>query len=241
MNDAQKHWIDSVALWMRRAFTWKNESRQVSEIEMRFGMRGKGDTLFASGVGVQAWHRVKNMFFASLDHFLFAREPESVMEIVHLYDDNTRRIRHHDGTITQESKIALSHFDTDFTFPGSEYTENFCVRLSHNIEETLKESQEKHENAWSNAKMVRARARTTYYYKMWRIDLSTVQQGNTLTQLQCNPALYEIEVELIPSEIDWSQHDYHYLASSLYTQLCSISQALCNVPQNALAVPMEKK
>jgi len=246
LTEAQKKWCDQVALWLREQL--KTVSHSETEIELRFGTytdsvaasaAGNADNFgsFVSGVSADQWHRVREMF-AAMESTVHTRPPESVLDIVFLYNDQEkgkswRRIHHADGSLTVDQKIKLSNVETVMQTAGCR--EKFGVRISHSSEKELVPSA--HNEGPTNASLVRVRARTSYWYKMWRIDLSLVQQGCDKERALNAPASYEIEVELLLELIDWSKHDFHYLALSLLLRIGDIAANIAGISPNKVTMP----
>ena len=225
LNEAQKKWIDAVAIWLREQ-TLHSETEstaQAHEIELRLGTFAKtrGAATFVSGVSSDDWHRVRDMFALTKDQTVFSQEPESHLEIIYVDGENqVRKVEQADGKVRRETKTLVNR--CEFGLEGGTDRQDMALRLSHNVEKALDDGAA-NEHSFS---FVRARARTTYYHKMWRIDLSLVQQGKTIADAETAAALYEIEIELLPNRVDWSVHSYQYLATSLFLELNAIHSAM---------------
>ena len=223
----------------------------VDEIEMRFGIfsadsRTFETSQFCNGVKLEQFQRARQLCCA-LDPTLHASPPESVLEVVTHYGEcNLRKIQCADGTARHEHKVSVSSYNMAFSIDSAERPPDSLgafardgivgVRFAHSretrIADTLAEN--------LVPRFVRLRARSSYYYKMWRIDLTIVQQGLNIELARTAPAVYEIEVELLPERIDWSRHTFHYLATALLLKVREFGST-CDVgaliADNAITLP----
>lgn len=258
LDEQRKKWCDTVAIWLRTQL--QSVELDKSEIELRFGVYANASKMhtdnsdhnsadadvgaFVSGVDVRAWQRVRTMF-ACMDRAAHAKPPESTLEVVSVYYDDGnsssskgnvwRKIERADGTVTRERKTKISQ--QDYVFREQQTNRLIGARLSHSLETPLGDN-ETCDDALLEPSLVRVRARTSYWHKMWRIDLTLVQQGSNRKTAASAPALYEIEIELLPQLIDWSKHDFHYLALSLLLKIKEISESLTDAVHTvATALP----
>jgi len=213
LSEEQRQFIDATALWLKAHVQDKD-----GEIELRFGSMSNNDS-FISGVNVHGWQRVRTLL-CNMTPDACACPPQSLLEIVSVYDNGKyRHIEHADGTMTRQQKTAVAQRNLVFREPISKQL--VACRLSHSTETSLPPK-----TSTSAPTLARIRARTSFWHRMWRIDVSMVQQGPNKEAAANAPTLYEIEVELEQNRIDWSRHDFHYLALSLLLKIQEISAAL---------------
>lgn len=224
LKESQKKWIDNVALWLK---TQLQSNAENSEIELRFGnYNNKG---FVSGVGVAAWKRVQAIF-ANSDPSLFCFPPKSELEIVTLYEtadggrQAIRRIEHANGSQTLQKKHTESQKNCTIVCGDAK---TIAVRLTHSREIAVPDDAKE----FSTVAMVRVRARTSFFYKMWRIDLTMVQQGVDRDVASHAPAVYEIEVELLQQQVDWTRYDFHYIAVSSLLRIEEIAKTIMSLQE----------
>lgn len=222
LSESQKQFVDVVAVWLKNQLDQCVKKSQ-SEIELRFGhmqsLEGNHkNNHFVNGVSVHEWHSVRQAF-ANIDVDAQSSPAQTVLEIVKVFESchqksTLRSIEHVDGTHTNQCKTQLA--EKNFQLIDA-FGHQMSVRLSHNLEEP-------HDIDYLHLTPVtiRARARTTFWHRMWRIDLSQVQQGADEVAVEMAPALFEIEVELLQDRIDWSKHDFHYVALSLLLKIGEI-------------------
>jgi hypothetical protein len=239
LTEEQRQFLDSTALWLRTQLAEHHQEN--SEIEVRFGSF-TADTsahrplgAFVSGVNITAWQRVRALFCNTTPD-AHACPPQSVLEIVTLSSDgdSRRQIEHADGTVTHQRKTRIAQRNVLFREPHSKQL--VACRLSHSTETTPAATSSASLSSTA-ALLVRIRARTSFWHRMWRIDLSMVQQGLDREAASRAPAVYEVEVELEPARVDWSRHDFHYLALSLLLKIQEISAALVGVPGDDKQLP----
>lgn len=239
LDESQKKWIDSVALWLKAQVedaqskkTQEKTNSAVSEIELRFGtFLNAAEVLhdkkhlgsFVSGINITAWKRIQAMF-ANADPTMFTLPPQSELEIISIFDDDeqvVRSIEHADGSVTTEKKLLIA--EKNFVFREPSTMQLICVRLAHNREIPVNEIVTKLPS------LVRVRARTSFWHRMWRIDLSMIQQGVDNDAASRAPAIFEVELELLHHLVDWTRYDFHYLASSMLLKIQEITEALLDV------------
>lgn len=222
LTESQKKFVDVVAVWLKQQLD-KNENNKQTEIELRFGhMQSLEGTLknshFVNGVSINEWHRVREAF-TNMEAEAQSNPAQTVLEIVKIFENThtkstLRSIEHADGTHTNQCKknVAEKNFQLVDVFGNQ-----ISARLSHNLE-----IPQEIDFLHATPVTIRARARTTFWHRMWRIDLSQVQQGADEEAVEMAPALFEIELELLQDCIDWSKHDYHYIALSLLLKVGEI-------------------
>lgn len=229
----QKECVDLLAHWLETSLVRQTDANSVEhvgdsndEIEMRFGIfsadsRTFETSQFCNGVKLEQFQRARKLCCA-LDPTQQTSPPESALEVVTHYGEcNLRKIQCADGTTRHEHKVAVSSCNMAFSIDSVERPPDSLgafsrdgivgVRFAHSRETRISETHAEH----LVPRFVRLRARTSYYFKMWRIDLTIVQQGLNTELARTAPAVYEIEVELLPERIDWSRHSFHYLAAAL--------------------------
>lgn len=213
LSESQKKFVDTVAMWLKTQLERKDAAGEM-EIELRFGYFHEKNSNFVSGVGVVPWQNVRSAL-ANVESEAQCKAPQTVLEIVKIYESPSkiytlRSIEHANGKVTTQCKTNIAQ--RNFAFMDQET----CARLSSSVETP-------HEIDLSQPPvLIRARARTTFWYGMWRIDLSQVQQGIDESSVELAPAVDEIEIELLPDRVDWSKHDYHYVSLSLLLKIGEI-------------------
>ena len=239
LSESQKQFLDAVAIWLKTQLE-KNENAKHSEIELRFGHNQSLDeksSNFVNGVGIHEWQNVREAF-AHMEPESQSKPAQTVLEIVKIYENtsktkNIRSIEHADGSKTNQCKINMAQKNFQFI---NENGQQISARLSHSIELP-------HEIDVVQATpfLIRARARTTFWHRMWRIDLSQVQQGCDEDAVEMAPALFEIELELLQDRIDWSKHDFHYIALSLLVKVGEILHFMREKSNDDITLPEVKQ
>ncbi len=238
LSESQKQFVDAVAIWLKTQLE-KNSDTKTSEIELRFGhlqsLDGGSGGNFVNGVNINSWHHVREAL-AHCEIEAQSKPPESVLEIVKIYESgvkscNLRVIEHADGSKTSQCKINLAQKN----FRILNQQQQISVRLSHSVETPQEIDQTQ------APVLIRGRARTTFWHRMWRIDISQIQQGGDEDAVEMAPALYEVEIELLRDNIDWSKHDYHYVALSLLVKIGEILNFMSDLPNDDMVLPEMKE
>lgn len=238
ISESQKQFLDSVAIWLKTQLE-KNDNPKQSEIELRFGHCQSFDNSektvnFVNGIGVAEWHRIREAL-ACTETEAQSKPPQTVLEIIKIYENSSktqtlRSIEHADGTKTNQCKINVAQ--RNFQFNDATCGTQVAGRLSHSVE-----LPHDIDIVTTTPILIRARARTTFWHRMWRIDLSQVQQGADEDAVEMAPALFEVEIELLQDRIDWSKHDYHYIALALLVKVGEILNFMKEKPKDTVELP----
>jgi hypothetical protein len=249
LTDEESQFIKDTALWLKTHLATPTQAEAACEIELRFGSFADSHAssssasapasryAFVSGLNINAWQRVRTLL-CSTDPDAHANAPKSVLEIVTAYGDGNRQIEHADGSVTRQYKALLGRRDWVLREPQTRQL--VACRLSHSVERQASASASAVGHGKSKVgTTTRIRARTSFWHRVWRIDLTIVQQGLDREAASRAPALYEIEIELEPQRIDWSKQDYHYLAHSLLLKVQEIAAAIhgASLPESTDRLP----
>lgn len=192
------------------------------EVEWRIGHR---QGAFRSGVGSEAWHRLKD----TLDNS--PTFDQSFLESVeHLGDSTTlKRIQTTDNAppAWMTKKRIVNQEQDSATTP-------WTIRASVSVEDHLNELAAAN-HATTNLKYERHKRRWSYKYRCWRIDLTTVR-SNLPYYRDDDDETYEVEVELAEQDMLFERTAEHIIewGWKIAHELCQLMMSI-TVPRGVEA------